>query len=61
MVHIQHWLAVDKDQVGSITRGWKTKTLQLGQPAAPRGIALVEEPIHMVPKATDSRGRDEAR
>lgn len=62
MVHIQHWLAVDKDQVGSITRGWKTKPLQLGPPAPPRGMALMEEPIHTVPKPRpDRRGRDEAR
>lgn len=62
MVHIQHWLAVDKGQVASITKGWKTKPLGLGPPPAPKGVTLVEGPVHTAPKARpDRRAREEER
>ena len=55
LVHVQHWLAIDKNQVKSIVKGWKTVPLNYGPPKAPRGRSLVEEPVHTAPKARPDR------
>ena len=55
LVHVQHWLPVDKGQVKSIVKGWKTAPLNYGPPRAPKGRPLVEEPVHTAPKARPDR------
>ena len=54
-MHKQHWLAVDKEQVKSITKGWKTKLLQFEPPKAPKGVSLIEGLVHTAAKARPGR------